>query len=496
MTEVPGAEWSWCRHGETEWSRTGRHTGRTDVPLDDVGRKQAAALAAAPTARSFALVLTSPLSRATETCALAGFGGAGAGRRGPARVGLRGLRGPDHRRDPAEPPGLDPVGPTGCRAGRAPPTVGRRADRVIEPARSARATPCCFAHGHLLRVLAARWVGLPAAGGACSPSAPARERAGLGAGGRRYRPLERATARERQHRPAARRGGATRRRVTMSARVKEARWLRMVSPTSAQTANSTHWPSWSQAPPVWGSPKSPATMGPSTAETIWARVISSGAAGQHVAAAHAPLGAHEPGALQRQEDLLEVRLGKPGAIGDVPDRGGRGLRRRGGPATAAPGSRSRRGSRPSRADATPHPPDPTRSAPRGTPRLWCGARHPDATVTPTPVLPDFDGPCLTNVVPALLGRADGDAGPVGDWVPGPVAERAPGGPPAPRRPGLGAAAKTAPRWPRRSRAGIGGRSPRWPRAPRPCALTSLTTGLPPAVHGVLGYRVACRRRGT
>ena len=50
----------------------------------------------------------------------------------------------------------------------------------------------------------------------------------------------------------------------------------MVSPTSAHTASSTHWPSWSQAPSAWGSPKSPATIGPSTAETIWARVISSG----------------------------------------------------------------------------------------------------------------------------------------------------------------------------------------------------------------------------
>ena len=96
----------------------------------------------------------------------------------------------------------------------------------------------------------------------------------------------------------------------------------MCSPTSAQTASRTHWPSWSQAPFWWGSPKSPTAMGPSTALTISARRISAGGAGQHVAAADAPLGAHEPGALEGEQDLLQVGLGEAGALGDVAHRRG------------------------------------------------------------------------------------------------------------------------------------------------------------------------------
>ena len=88
-----------------------------------------------------------------------------------------------------------------------------------------------------------------------------------------------------------------------------------------RSASSTHWPSWSQAPSWWGSPKSPTAIGPSTALTISPRVIVGRVAGQHVAAADAALGAHQAGALQGQQDLLEVGLGEPGALGDVAHRG-------------------------------------------------------------------------------------------------------------------------------------------------------------------------------
>ena len=63
------------RHGETEWSRSGAHTGRTDIPLTETGRERAAAMGRALAGRQFALVLTSPLDRARETCRLAGYGG-------------------------------------------------------------------------------------------------------------------------------------------------------------------------------------------------------------------------------------------------------------------------------------------------------------------------------------------------------------------------------------------------------------------------------------
>ena len=98
----------------------------------------------------------------------------------------------------------------------------------------------------------------------------------------------------------------------------------MRSPTSAQMASSTHWPSWSQAPFWCGSPKSPTTIGPSTALDDLGQRDLLRWSGEHVAAAHAPLGAHEAGALEGQEDLLEVRLGEARALRDVAHRRGRG----------------------------------------------------------------------------------------------------------------------------------------------------------------------------
>ena len=94
----------------------------------------------------------------------------------------------------------------------------------------------------------------------------------------------------------------------------------MCSPASFHTAISTHWPSWSQAPSWCGWPKSPSVIGPSTADTISDSLMSAGVAGEHVAAADAALGAHQPGALEGEQDLLEVGLGQAGALGDVAHR--------------------------------------------------------------------------------------------------------------------------------------------------------------------------------
>ena len=152
------------RHGETEWSRTGKHTGRTDIPLTERGREQARAVGAALESRRFERVLTSPLERAAETCRLAGFGDVAEPRdelmewdygdyEGRKTVDIR-----------EERPGWT-LWQDGVPGGETAEDVGARVDRVIAGLRSLDGDAVVFAHGHLLRVLAARWLGLePAAG--------------------------------------------------------------------------------------------------------------------------------------------------------------------------------------------------------------------------------------------------------------------------------------------------------------------------------------------
>ena len=95
----------------------------------------------------------------------------------------------------------------------------------------------------------------------------------------------------------------------------------MCSPTTFQMASSTHCPSWSQAPSVWGSPKSPSDdRAVDGAHDLGQRDLRRGT-GEDVAAADAALGAHEPGSFEREEDLLQVGLGESGALRDVSDRG-------------------------------------------------------------------------------------------------------------------------------------------------------------------------------
>jgi probable phosphoglycerate mutase len=146
------------RHGETEWSRTGRHTGRTDVPLSDAGRREAERLREWLDERAFALVLTSPLQRASETARLAGFPEA---ERCDALLewdyGLyEGRTTPEIRR---EVPGWT-VFRDGAPGGESAHAIGARADAAIARAIAAGGDVLLFAHAHLLRVLAARWLGL------------------------------------------------------------------------------------------------------------------------------------------------------------------------------------------------------------------------------------------------------------------------------------------------------------------------------------------------
>lgn len=152
------------RHGETAWSRAGKHTGLTDVPLTDAGRRQAAAIAAKLRGIRFAKVLSSPASRALETARLAGFGEV-------VEVD------PDlHEWDYGDYEGLTTpqireqvAGWTVWRSpvpgGESPEAIAARADRVIARVRAVRGRVLIFAHGHMLRVIAARWLDLPASEG-------------------------------------------------------------------------------------------------------------------------------------------------------------------------------------------------------------------------------------------------------------------------------------------------------------------------------------------
>jgi broad specificity phosphatase PhoE len=152
------------RHGETEWSASGQHTSHTDVPLTDAGRAAARGLAQRLRGREFALVLTSPRSRARDTAIEAGF---------PAAEidedlaewdygGYEGLTTPEIRVD--RPGWL--LWDDGVPGGETAAQVAARADRGIERALAADGDVALFAHGHILRIVGARWLELPPQHGA------------------------------------------------------------------------------------------------------------------------------------------------------------------------------------------------------------------------------------------------------------------------------------------------------------------------------------------
>lgn len=159
MTDRP-ARLFLVRHGETEWSRSGRHTGREDIPLTAAGEEAAKKLGKRLASRTFSKVFSSPLQRARRTCELCGFGAAATllpelmewdyGRYGGVTgTEIRSQR-PDWKlfRD-------------GCPGGEQPGDVTARVDRILPALRAPGGDILVFAHGHLLRVLMARWTGLP-----------------------------------------------------------------------------------------------------------------------------------------------------------------------------------------------------------------------------------------------------------------------------------------------------------------------------------------------
>jgi broad specificity phosphatase PhoE len=150
-----------ARHGETEWSATGKHTSVTDVPLLESGRRDAERLGARLAGREFALVLTSPRERARETARLSGLGDAAQVDDDLVEVDYGEYEGRTTPEIREERPGWS-VWTDGSPDGETVEEVGVRADRVIERALAAGGDVAVFAHGHLLRILAARWIGLPA----------------------------------------------------------------------------------------------------------------------------------------------------------------------------------------------------------------------------------------------------------------------------------------------------------------------------------------------
>jgi len=153
-----------ARHGETAWSLSGQHTGRTDLPLTEGGERNARALGVRLRGLIFAKVFTSPLQRAAHTCDLAGFGNAAErdpdlmewdyGEYEGRRTAEIHVERPDWQlfRD-------------GCPGGESPAGIGARADRVVRQVRAVAGDVLLFSSGHFLRVLAARWLGLEPAGG-------------------------------------------------------------------------------------------------------------------------------------------------------------------------------------------------------------------------------------------------------------------------------------------------------------------------------------------
>jgi broad specificity phosphatase PhoE len=152
------------RHGETEWSASGQHTGRTDIPLTDEGERKARGLRERLKGVTFDRVFTSPLQRAARTCALAGFGDAAKVDPDLLEWNYGDYEGRKSSEILADRPGWL-LFRDGCPNGEQPADVGARADRVIARLRAADDQAIVFSSGHILRVLAARWLGLAPAEG-------------------------------------------------------------------------------------------------------------------------------------------------------------------------------------------------------------------------------------------------------------------------------------------------------------------------------------------
>jgi broad specificity phosphatase PhoE len=147
------------RHGETAWSKTGQHTGRTDIPLTEAGKRTAVALGEMLAPKKFALVLTSPLSRARETCELAGLGERAQVTPDLLEWDYGVFEGKTTKQIRGERPAWS-IWQTDVPNGETIEQVAARATRVIEQAAAADGDVALFAHGHILRILTSCWLSL------------------------------------------------------------------------------------------------------------------------------------------------------------------------------------------------------------------------------------------------------------------------------------------------------------------------------------------------
>ena len=152
------------RHGDTEWTDSRRKTGRTDLPLNEFGENRARLLGEQLRRFAFARVFTSPLKRASQTCELAGFGESAIADPDLVEWDYGRFEGMLSREVQKEWPGWE-LFRDGCPDGESPEDVARRADRFIARARSIDGDVLAFSSGHVIRMIAARWLGLPASTG-------------------------------------------------------------------------------------------------------------------------------------------------------------------------------------------------------------------------------------------------------------------------------------------------------------------------------------------
>lgn len=148
------------RHGETEWSRSGQHTSRTDIPLTDHGRAVAAHIAPRLTGQSFERVFTSPMQRARQTSELAGLGNRAAIDTDLCEWNYGEYEGLTSQQIRDKAPDWM-LFRDGCPGGEMPDAIGARVDRLIGKIRAVQGDVALFGHGHIFRVLGVRWIGLP-----------------------------------------------------------------------------------------------------------------------------------------------------------------------------------------------------------------------------------------------------------------------------------------------------------------------------------------------